>query len=350
MKPLIQAHLDMGCTGILAMPNTKPPVAKILEKDELPYLSIEEYLSLIRQAGGDTFSEIIVPLYLTKETTPAMIAEGAKSGLLKACKYYPPHGTTGAGFSAPFATFIENGVFAAMAEHGIVLCIHGEEHDMPAETYFSRQTNAEEEFYRNYMPRLIEKFPTLKVVCEHITTAVAADFVQHCDSSVAASVTPQHLIYTVGHLVQGLKYHLYCMPLVKFEEDRNALQKAVTNPDNTKFFAGTDSAAHTEKATACGCAAGCFTGGVAPQLYAEAFEMAGLKLDTHTGQEAFKRFLCLNGPVFYGLPPAEKTFTLIKKQNEISALHTDEGDIIPLPMGMDSDPSSPTYLPWSLEK
>lgn len=69
LAPLIQAQRDMGCAGVLAMPNTKPPVGKILAGDDLPYWSIEEYLDMIRAAGGDQFIDVIVPLYLTKDTT-----------------------------------------------------------------------------------------------------------------------------------------------------------------------------------------------------------------------------------------------------------------------------------------
>jgi dihydroorotase len=147
-------------------------------------------------------------------------------------------------------------------------------------------------------------------------------------------VTPQHLIYTIGHLLQGLKYHLYCLPLLKFAEDRDALRHAVTSTNNTKFFAGTDSAAHTKKATACGCAAGCFTGGVAPQLYAQAFELAGLDLSTAQNQTIFEAFLCTNGPAFYGLKPSRETFTLTKTPQKVSLLETSDGPITPLPIGM----------------
>jgi len=345
---LIRDHLAMGCAGILAMPNTKPPVAKVHESDNLDYWSIEGYLAQLRAAGGDTFDDIIVPLYLTKDTSPAMIAAGAQSGLLRACKYYPPHGTTGAEFGWDFTAFMENGVFAALEEHNIVLCVHGEEHGMSPEDYFGRASNAEEVFYREHMPRLLETFPRLRVVAEHLTTKAGVDLVKQAPQ-MAASITPQHLIYTVGHLLQGFKYHLYCLPLVKFEEDRAALREAATAADNTQFFAGTDSAPHTTKATPCGCAAGCYTGGIAPQLYAEAFEMAGLDMESGAGQDAFKRFLCLNGPAFYGLQVPEKTFMLHKKPQQIGVLDTDDGPITPLPLGMQNDPEAASVtIPWSV--
>jgi len=347
LQPLLQAHWDMGCAGVLAMPNTSPPVAKVLKSDTAPYWSIEEYIEMLRAAGGDRFADIIVPLYLTQDTTPAMIAAGAKAGVLRACKYYPPHGTTGAGHARPLDFYAKNGVLEALAEHGVILCVHGEEHGLKPEEYFDRRQNAEELFYRDRMPRIVEKHPRLKIVAEHLSTKVAVDFVRQAGENVSASITPQHLLYTMGHLVQGLKYHLYCLPLLKFEEDRAALLQAVINPRNTRFFAGTDSAPHAKKATACGCAAGCFTGGIAPQLYAMAFETVGVDLTTTAGQAVFTRFLCTNGPAFYNLPVSKKTFALVKEEQGVTPLETTEGNIMPLTLGL--SPDGKATLPWRIE-
>lgn len=337
MGAYIAAQKAMGCAGFLAMPNTKPPVGKVFSADPLPYWSIEEYRGMILAAGGADFSHILTPLYLTRDTTPAMIEAGAKAGLLQACKYYPPHGTTNADHGRPLETFMENGVFAAMEDHGIVLCLHGEEHGLSGEAYFGRGTNAEEFFYTERMPRLRDQYPSLKLVCEHITTEKAVRFVENSGDKTGATITPQHLLYTVGDLLQGLKYHLYCLPLVKYEQDRNALLDAVNRLNNQAFFAGTDSAPHTTKATECGCAAGCFTGGIAPQLYAESF-------DFEKGQDAFRQFLCLNGPAFYGFQPAKETFTLLRKESDVEPLLTSDGPVLPLPLGLGRK-----SLSWSIE-
>lgn len=328
MADYIKAHLDMGCAGALAMPNTKPPIAKVSGKNTDHYWTIESYLQMIKNAGGDAFDDIIVPLYLTAETTAEEIFEGAKSGVLRSCKYYPPHGTTNSEFGASLETYMDNGVFAAMEGAGIIMNIHGEEHGLSGEKYFGKDTNAEDFFYSQRMPKLIEKFPNLKIVCEHITTKTATDFVISAGDNVAATITPQHLLYTVADLLQGLKYHLYCLPLVKFETDRKALIDAATSKNNSKFFAGTDSAPHTTKATQCGCAAGCFTGGIAPQLYARGFDL------NENNFESFKNFLSLNGPKFYGLKISDETFTLEKAQSELSELKTDDGVVLPLPLGL----------------
>ncbi len=344
-------HIAMGCAGFLAMPNTKPPLTRILKNEETDSAgSIEQYRETLSSASNDQILDIITPLYLCQDTTPDMIERGAKSGILKAAKYYPPHGTTGAEFGAPMQHYIDKDIIKSLEDNGVTLCIHGEQHALAGEEYFDRKTNAEEQFYQQRMPELVEKFPNLRIVGEHLTTKVGVDFITNAPQHVKATVTPQHLLYTVGHLLQGFKFHLYCLPLVKFEEDRAALRQAVISSNNSKFFAGTDSAPHTHKCTPCGCAAGCYTGGIAPQIYAEAFESAGADLSRQENQEAFKKFLCTIGQEFYNLPVPSKTFTLKKELQTISLRKIDEQHhLTPLPIGIGKgDGISNTTIPWSL--
>lgn len=334
MPAYVQAHRDMGCAGALAMPNTQPPVSRVSGTAKSDGWSIESYAADLRAAGADVFEQLIVPLYLTRQTMAEMIREGAASGMLRACKYYPPHGTTNAEHGMPMDDLIGSDVFRAMEDAGVVLCIHGEQHALSGPDYIDAQQNAETRFYSERMPRLVEAHPKLRIVCEHITTRTAAEFVAGAPANVGATITPQHLLYTLGHLIQGLRYHLYCLPVVKFQDDRAALRQAVTTVGQTKFFAGTDSAPHTTKATACGCAAGCFTGGSAPQLYAMAFEEAGADLSAEMGQALFIRFLSLNGPAFYGFPASSQQFQLEKAPSSTAVLETAAGPVIPLPVGM----------------
>jgi dihydroorotase len=341
MGPLLTDHVKMGCAGALAMPNTKPPVSKVHDADDGDGWSIEAYRSMLLGAGADKFEVLLTPLYLTATTTPKMIEAGVKSGLLQCAKYYPPHGTTGSEFGAPFQTYADNGVFKAMEDNGVILNIHGEEHGLSGEAYFGRGTNAEEYFYQERLRPILDKFPKLKIVGEHVTTKIAADIITSAGDTVAATVTPQHLLYTTGHLLQGFKYHLYCLPLVKFEEDRAALRKAVTDMKNKKFFAGTDSAPHTAKCTPCGCAAGCYTGGIAPQLYAQGFEEAGADVSG----PAFRAFMCENGPAFYGLKIPQKTFKMQRIPSSVAVLQTPDGPVTPLPAGLSGEG---TKLAWSI--
>lgn len=334
MASYIKAHLHMSCAGALAMPNTQPPVSRISGAAQADGWSIEGYSAELRAAGAAAFEQLIVPLYLTRQTTAAMIREGAAAGLLRACKYYPPHGTTNAEHGLPMDDLIGGEVLHAMEELGIVLCIHGEQHALTGPDYLDAQQNAETHFYRERMPRLLDAHPRLRIVCEHITTRTAAEFVAAAPEHVGATITPQHLLFTLGHLIQGLKYHLYCLPVVKFEDDRMALRQAAMEEGQRRFFAGTDSAPHTTKATACGCAAGCFTGGCAPQLYAMAFEDAGVDLGTGYGRARFERFLCLNGPAFYGFPASPQRFRMEKAPSQTPLLETPAGPVTPLPTGL----------------
>lgn len=349
LNATVAGHIAAQCAGIVAMPNTVPPVATVTQTKASPYWSIASYHEMILQAGAAAFDKIIIPLYLTQDTTPKMIEAGVASGLLQACKYYPPYGTTHADHGRPMEYFMENGVLQAMQAHGVVLCVHGEMHDMAAEDYFARDTNAEEMFYQQQMPLLRERYPKLKIVCEHVTTKVAVDFVQASDDHIAASITPQHLMYTVGDLLQGLSYHLYCLPIAKFATDRQALRQAVIGRHSSQFFAGTDSAPHTQKVTACGCAAGCYTAPIAPQLYASAFEMAGVDLAVVENQMLFQQFLCQNGARFYDLPIPTATFILQRSQQAVDIINTPAGDLVPLPVGLNPHHAERgTVLDWQI--
>jgi dihydroorotase len=123
---------------------------------------------------------------------------------------------------------------------------------------------------------LREDFPELRVVFEHITSQAAADYVTDASGSIAATITPQHLLENRNALFRGgIRPHYYCLPILKREEDRLALLKAATS-GSPRFFLGTDSAPHEilTKQNACGCA-GCFTAPIAMELYATAFDSVG---------------------------------------------------------------------------
>ena len=87
-----------------------------------------------------------------------------------------------------------------------------------------------------------------------------------------------------------------------------------------------------------------FTGGIAPQLYAQAFEQAGLDLSQPMHQDIFKNFLCFNGPDFYNLPGSNAVFTLTKTPQTLEIIRTKGGDITPLPLGLGNN-----VIPWSIK-
>jgi dihydroorotase len=279
----------------IVMPNLKPPVTTVE--------AARAYRARILAAlppGGPAF-EPLMTLYLTDETSAAEVALARSSGFVHAVKYYPAGATThsDAGVTALERAFP---ALAAMEEHDLPLLVHGEVTD-PAIDVFDR----ERVFLDTVLARIVARFPRLRVVVEHITTAEAVQFVASAGARVAATITAHHLLYNRNALFSGgLRPHHYCLPVLKRERHRQALVRAATG-GSAQFFLGTDSAPHPrgEKESACGCA-GCFTAHAAIELYAEAFAAAGA-LDR---LEAFASF---HGPDFYRLPRNRDSITLVRE-------------------------------------
>ncbi len=277
----------------IVMPNLKPPVTTAA--------AAEAYRQRILSAlpPGSDFQPLMT-LYLTDNTRPAEIERAKASGIVHAVKYYPAGATTNsdAGVSDIARCFDTLG---AMTNLGMPLLIHGEVTD-PQVDIFDR----EKAFIERTMIPLVRKFPGLRVVMEHITTANAVKFVLSASDNVAATITAHHLLLNRTDIFRGgIRPHLYCLPVLKREEHRLALLKAATS-GNPKFFLGTDSAPHARhtKETSCGCA-GIYTAHAGIELYAEAFETAG-SLDK---LEGFAGFF---GADFYRLPRNKSRITLEK--------------------------------------
>ena len=296
----------------IVMPNLKPPVTNTV--------MAEAYKARIDAQGTDL--DALMTLYLTDNTTAEDIREASESKIVKALKYYPAGATTN---SAAGVTALENAyeAIAMMEELGVPLLLHGEITHSHVDIF-----DREKVFIDTKLIPLQKRFPKLRMVLEHITTKQAAEFVQQSDVHVAATITPQHLMYNRNHmLVGGIRPHLYCLPILKRNIHQEALQAAVISGDD-RFFLGTDSAPHAkgDKESACGCA-GCYSAPAAIELYAQIFDDLGV-LDK---LEAFASF---NGPKFYRLPVNSKTITLVKEDWQIpSSLDFAGSTIIPLGAG-----------------
>lgn len=272
----------------IVMPNLAPPVTRVD--------SARDYRKRILETTPPGFTPLMT-CYLTDNSDADEIARGFEEGVWIAAKLYPAGATTN---SASGVTSIENiyPVLERMQRIGMVLCVHGEVTD-PEVDIFDR----EKVFIARVLLPLVKNFPALKVVLEHITTKEAVDFV-HYAQSVAATITPQHLLINRNAIFAGgLRPHAYCLPVAKREEHRLAVRKAATS-GWTNIFLGTDSAPHSRhaKESACGCA-GIFNAPFALESYATAFEEEG-------ALENFEAFASVNGARFYGLPLNEETVTL----------------------------------------
>ncbi|PLX73559.1 MAG: dihydroorotase [Azoarcus sp.] len=275
----------------LIMPNLRPPVTTT--EQALAYR--DRILAAVPQ--GVRF-EPLMSLYLTDNMPPDEIDRAKASGAIVAAKLYPAGATTNSDAGVTSVDKIYP-VLERMEACGMVLCVHGEVTAGDVDVF-----DRERVFIERVLSPVVRRFPGLKVVFEHITTAEAAQFVRAAGAHVGATVTAHHLLLNRNAIFAGgIRPHHYCLPVLKRETHRQALVEAVAS-GNPRFFLGTDSAPHARSAkeSACGCA-GCYTAHAGIELYAEVFEAAG-------ALDRLEAFASLNGPAFYGLKPNPERITL----------------------------------------
>ena len=210
-----------------------------------------------------------------------------------------------------------------MAETGLPLLIHGEVTD-PQVDIFDR----ERVFLERSLFPLIERFPGLKVVLEHVSTREGVARVRGGPERLAATITPHHLLLSRNAMFAGgLRPHHFCLPVAKREEDRLALVEAATS-GHPRFFLGTDSAPHPRRRKESGSApGGIYTAHAAIELYAEVFEQAG-------ALERLEAFASFHGPDFYGLPRNRERVTLVREPWTVPAsLAMGEEELVPFRAG-----------------
>ena len=295
----------------VTMPNLSPPVTTTAQA--LAYR--ERVLAAVPPgtSPGASF-EPLMTLYLTDDTSADEIRRASASGKVLGVKLYPAGATTN---SSHGVTDIERcaAALGAMQERGLALMVHGEVTGEDVDVF-----DRERVFIERTLAPLVDRFPGLRVVLEHVTTADGVEFVRAARAGVAATITAHHLLLNRNALFEGgLRPHHYCLPVLKRERHRAALVDAATGGEG-RFFLGTDSAPHPRhaKESACGCA-GLYTAHAGIELYAEAFDRAG-------ALGALEGFASRNGPVFYGLALNRETITLRRESWPVP----DE-----LPMGTD---------------
>ena len=276
----------------IVMPNLKPPV--VTTEQALAYR--ERILSALPE---DHSFEPLMTLYLTDRTTPDEIERAKASGVVVACKLYPAGATTNSESGVTDIPRLKP-VLEAMRAAGMPLLVHGEVTDEAVDIF-----DREPVFIERVLRPLIDQVPGLKIVLEHVTTAEAVNFVRSGPETLAATITPHHLLYNRNAILAGgIRPHFYCLPVLKRERHRLALVEAATS-GHPRFFLGTDSAPHAvgTKECSCGCA-GLFSAHAALELYAEVFDRAGA-LDRLEG------FASQHGPDFYGLLRNQERIKLI---------------------------------------
>jgi len=305
-------HTARQFARAIVMPNLKPPVTTTSQA-----LAYRE--RILAAVPKDQAFTPLMTLYLTDETSPEEIRRAKDSAHVYAVKLYPAGATThsDAGVTNIRKTYA---VLETLQEVGLPLLVHGEATD-PAIDVFDR----EEVFIEDTLVPIVQHFPELRIVLEHITTAGGVAFVQEAGRQVAGTLTAHHLLMNRNALFAGgLRPHHYCLPVLKRESHRLALLDAATSGDPA-FFLGTDSAPHPREAkqSSCGCA-GIYTAHAALELYATAFEEAGA-LDR---LEAFASFY---GPDFYRLPRNTDQITLTREEWTVPETYRlGEDSVVPL--------------------
>ena len=304
-------HTARQFARAIIMPNLKPPVTTVAQA--LAYRD-----EILQAIPADLSFEPLMTLYLTSATTLEEIKRAAQSEHIYAFKLYPAGATTNSDAGVADVTSIYP-LLAVLEKHDIPLLIHGEVTDTECDIF-----DREKQFIDQYLIDIVKHFPNLRMVLEHVTTKEAVQFVESANSTVAATITPQHLLFNRNAMLSGgIKPHYYCLPILKREMHRQALVQAAIS-GNAKFFLGTDSAPHLThlKESACGCA-GCYTAFGAMELYAAIFEQAN-------ALDKLESFASFYGADFYRIARNTGTITLQKQAWTIPALY---GEITPLKAG-----------------
>lgn len=283
----------------IVMPNLAPPVTTVD--------AARAYRQRILDAvpAGHSF-EPLMTCYLTDTLDADELEHGFNEGVFTAAKLYPANATTNSSHGVTSIDAIMP-VLERMEKIGMPLLVHGEVTHADIDIF-----DREARFIETVMEPLRQRLTHLKVVFEHITTKDAAQYVADGNDLLAATITPQHLMFNRNHmLVGGVRPHLYCLPILKRSVHQQALRELVASGCD-RVFLGTDSAPHArhKKETSCGCA-GCFNAPSALGAYATVFEEMN-------ALQHFEGFCSLNGPRFYGLPVNEAQITLVKQEQTIA--------------------------------
>ena len=306
----------------LVMPNLRPPITRVQEA-----LSYRDRI-LAGLNEGHPFNPLMA-LYLTDGTPKEEIARVSETPEVIGFKLYPQGATTHSEAGIRSLEALDP-LLETLAHYQVPLMVHGEVTDSDIDIF-----DREALFIERYLEPMSQRFRSLRIVLEHISTREGVEFVEGATGPIAGTLTAHHLLLNRNAmLVGGIQPHHYCLPVLKRETHRQALLAAATK-GHPRFFLGTDSAPHLRslKESSCGCA-GCYTAHHAIELYATAFDQVGA-LDQLEG------FASHHGADFYGLPRNSDTIRLQRVPNEIpDALPFGEETVIPFMAGQ--------TLPWTL--
>ena len=316
MLKVVSQHSASQFGRAIVMPNLKNPVINT----ELAHIYYDE----IKKHTKTLQFEPLMTIYFNEGLTLEELKKIKASSKIIGIKLYPKGATTN---SNDGIDSFESGykIFEMMEELDIPLLIHGEVNDKNVDIF-----DRERIFIEKHLSRAHKEFPNLKIVLEHISTKDSTEFVKDSSNKVAATITPQHLLYNRNELfLGGLRPHAFCLPVLKREEHRVAVLNAAIS-GNPKFFLGTDSAPHkrAEKESSCGCA-GIYSALNAMEIYAEIF-------DQNNAIEKLENFCSKFGADFYKLNQNKEKLKLTRSKNKVpTVIKIDNDDVVPLMAGQE---------------
>ena len=297
MLALVAPHSAATLAGAVIMPNLLPPItsAEML-------IAYRQRILAAAGANADSFQPLMTLFF--QPYTEAQLAAALPH--LFAIKLYP-HGVTTNSDSGIHSIHAAEPTLHLMQEMGIPLLVHGET------TGFVLDREAE--FLPIYQ-HLATRFPRLRIVMEHITTAAALPLLDAFEN-LFATVTAHHLIITLDDLAGGLlQPHLFCKPIAKRPEDRAALLAAALAA-HPKLMLGSDSAPHPQHAKeSCGCAAGVYSAPILLPVLTELF-------DHHHALPNLQAFLSDNAIRIHSLTPPETSTTLTRQLTTVPDAYQD---------------------------
>lgn len=286
MLKLVAPLSAKSFAGAVIMPNLVPPVDSLQR-------CLDYRQAILDASNDDVFTPYMTVFFKCYSREELELLKPHIIGI----KLYPQGATTNSEEGIADLADAEN-TLKDMEELEIPLFIHGE-------STSAFVMDRESEFMPIYRS-LAEKHPGLKIVMEHITTSDAVKLLGEYEN-LHATVTLHHLQITLDDVAGGmLKPHLFCKPIAKRPNDRDALLQAALKA-HPKLCFGSDSAPHPQhKKECCGCAAGVFTAPIALPILAELFNQ-------HDALPQLQSFVSNNACHIYGVTPRQKEVTLIKK-------------------------------------
>jgi dihydroorotase len=301
------------------MPNTKPPI--VTAKHVVKYRNeISPFLNPCQP---------IMTLKLSPLTTPQIIKDAWDVGA-KAAKLYPEGVTTNSHDGIPACwlltpqpnTFYDS--IKMMEDIGMILCMHGE---MPGVDTFTSPYAHQHAVpgvhdkigkFLNWIHWVTNHYPRLKMVLEHITTKNEITTILELNKKgikIAGTVTIHHMVITHEHIIkEKLKPHLFCKPIAKFEEDRQALCDLI-DANHPCFFLGTDNAPHTVKNKENEeCCAGVWFPSWLEYFVEKFYSEAGIPLGK------IVNFTSKFGDEFYGLPTVDRQIEFVRENWKLSKI------------------------------